>query len=147
MNLIGWFPGKIHTRRFPGRLDALSLVVPTVVLLLDFCCSSVSVLVLLSSAHLLSSQFWILVYMFAVLMHRSVRNYSCGLNILYVYEPQQNLGRGLWLSSFWSFRSFYFYFMLSLLYVFLTSWLSGRRYGIGLYRSLIVAFSFTSQQY
>ena len=37
-------------------LDALSLVGPTGVQLLDFCCSSVSELVLLLSAHVVSSQ-------------------------------------------------------------------------------------------
>ena len=37
--------------------------------LLDFCCSSVSVRVLLLSTHLVSTQFWILNNMFAVLMH------------------------------------------------------------------------------
>ena len=37
-------------------LDALSLIGPTGVQLLDFCCSSVSVLVLPLSTHLVSSQ-------------------------------------------------------------------------------------------
>ena len=49
-------------------LDALSLVGPTGVQLLDFCCSSVSVLVLLLSSHLASSRCWILICVFVVLM-------------------------------------------------------------------------------
>ena len=53
-------------------------------------------LVLLLSTHLVSSQCWILIYTFAVLIHRWVRNPWREPNILYVYEPQQNLGRGLW---------------------------------------------------
>ena len=50
---------KAPTIKFLNKLvapDALSLVEPTGVQLLDFCCSSVSVLVLLSSNHLVSSQ-------------------------------------------------------------------------------------------
>ena len=43
--------------------------------------------------------------MFAFLMHRWVRKPSRGPNILYVYEPQQNLGRGLRLSSWLCVRS------------------------------------------
>ena len=54
--------------------------------LLHFCCSSVSVLVLLLRTHLVSFQCWILIYMFAVLMHWWVWRTS---------EPEQNLGRGL----------------------------------------------------
>ena len=42
-------------------LDDLSLVWPTGVQLLDFCCSSVSVLVLLLNTHLASYQYWILI--------------------------------------------------------------------------------------
>ena len=55
--------------------------------LLDNCCTSFSVLVLLLSTHLDSSLY--------VLMHWWVRSPSRGPNNLYVYEPQQNLGRGL----------------------------------------------------
>ena len=86
-------------------LDALSLVGPIVVLLLDFCCSSVSVLVLLLSTHLLSSQCWILMYMFAVLMHRWVRKLHRGRISWMFFKPQHNLRRGLWLSSWRSVRS------------------------------------------
>ena len=76
-------------------LDALSVVGPTGVQLLDFCCSSVSVSVLLLSTHLVSSQCWIFIYMFAVLMHRWVRSPSREPNNFYVNELKQNLGRGL----------------------------------------------------
>ena len=99
--------------------------------LLGCCCSWVSVLVLLLNIHLVSSQCWILTYMFAILMYWWARNPSRGPNNLYVYEPQLNLGRGCWPSKtglsnpspppqknpviyYWSFvRSFCFYFMLS----------------------------------
>ena len=50
-------------------IDDLSLVGPTGVQLFDLCCSTVSVLGLLLSTHLVSSQHWILIYMFAALMH------------------------------------------------------------------------------
>ena len=75
-------------------LDALSLAGPTGVQVLDFCCSSVSELVLLLCARLVSSQWWLNLYVrcFHALMSRSP---SRGPNNLYVYEPQQNLGRGL----------------------------------------------------
>ena len=60
-------------------------------------CSSVSVRVLLLSTDLESSLCWILIYMymFSVWMHRCVRSPSRGPNNLFVYEPQQNIGRGL----------------------------------------------------
>ena len=67
------------------RLDALPLVGPTRVQLLDFWWSSVLVLVLLLSTHLASSQCWILIYMFAVFMHWWVRSLLRGPNNLYVY--------------------------------------------------------------
>ena len=76
-------------------LDALFLIGPTWIQLLDFRSSSVSVLVLLLSIHLVSSQCWILIYIFAVLIHRWAINPSCRPNNLYVYEPQQNPWRGL----------------------------------------------------
>ena len=61
---------------------------------LDICCSSVSVRVLLLSSHLVSTQrYWILIYMIAVLMHRRIRSPSRGPHTLYIFEPQQNLGR------------------------------------------------------
>ena len=50
-------------------LDAVSLVGPTGVQLLGFCCSSVSVLFLLLSTQIVLSQCWILDCMFAGLMH------------------------------------------------------------------------------
>ena len=75
-------------------LDALSLVGQIGAQLLDICCSSVSLRVLLLSSHLISTQCcWILIYMIAVLMHRRIRSPSQGPNTLYVFEPQQNLGR------------------------------------------------------
>ena len=52
------------------------LVRPTQVQLLDFCCTSIVVLVLLSNTHLVSSQWWILIYMIAVLMHWWIRSPS-----------------------------------------------------------------------
>ena len=58
---------------------------PAGVQLLDICCSSVSVRVLLLSSHLIC--------MIAVLMHRRIRNPSRGPNTLCVFEPQQNLGQ------------------------------------------------------
>ena len=62
-------------------LDALSFVGPTGVQLSDFCCSSVSVLVFLSSINFVSSKCWfICLSFFYALM-------SC--------ESQQRLGRGL----------------------------------------------------
>ena len=76
------------------ELDALSLVGPIEVQLLDICCSSVLVRVLLFNSHLVSTQCcWILIYMIAVLMHRRIRSPSRGPNTLYVLEPQQNIGR------------------------------------------------------
>ena len=74
-------------------LDALSLVGPIGIQLLDICCSSASVRVLLLSSHLVSTHCcWILIYMIAVLMHRRIRNPSRGPNTLYFYEAQQNQG-------------------------------------------------------
>ena len=62
---------------------------------LDICCSRVSVRVLLLSSHLVSTQCClILIYMIAVLMHRRIKSPSRGPHTLYVFEPQQNLGRG-----------------------------------------------------
>ena len=63
----------------------------------------------LSVEYLVSSECWILVYRFAVLMHWWVRNPSRGLNDWYVYEPQQNLGRGwcTWCAGliyYWQFQ-------------------------------------------
>ena len=67
-------------------LDALSLVGPIGIQLLDICCSSVSVRVLLLSFNLVSTQCCgILIYMTAVLMHRRIRSPSRGLNTLYVF--------------------------------------------------------------
>ena len=45
--------------------------------------------------HLVSSQCWVLIYVFAVLMYGRVRSPSRGPNKMYVYEPKQNLWRGL----------------------------------------------------
>ena len=55
---------------------------------LNYCCSSVTALVLLLCTHLISSQWWILIYMFAVLMLWWVGSPSRGRNDLYGYEPQ-----------------------------------------------------------
>ena len=63
--------------------------------LLGFCCSSISVLVLLSGTHLVSSQCWILIYMFSVLMQWCVGHPSRGPNKLYFSESLQSLRRGL----------------------------------------------------
>ena len=62
--------------------------------LFDFCCSSVSVLALLSSARLMSCQCWILIYMFAVLMPWWVTKPSRRPNNLYVYVSHQKPRRG-----------------------------------------------------
>ena len=48
---------------------SLSLVGPIRVQLLDLRCSGVSVKVLLLSTHLVSSQYWTMVYMFAAFVH------------------------------------------------------------------------------
>ena len=76
-------------------LDALSLVGPIGVQLLDISCSSASVRVLLFSPIVSTLCCWILIYMIAVLMHRRIRSPSRRPNALYVFEPQQNIGRGL----------------------------------------------------
>ena len=73
------------------RLDALSLVGPTVVQLFGFCCL---VLVLLLRTHLGQSQCWILMCKFAVLMHWWVEVlHADRTTFIYVYELQQNLRR------------------------------------------------------
>ena len=91
-----WRPRPKHVQYNWLGLDALSLVWPIGVQLLDICCSSVSVRVLLFNSHLVSTQCcWILIYIIAVLMHRLIRSPSRGPNTLYVFESQQNLGRGL----------------------------------------------------
>ena len=76
-------------------LDALSLFGPIGVQLLDICCSSLSVRVLLLSSHLVSTQYcWILIYMIAVLMHRRIRSPSRGPNTLYVFNHSRTKGEG-----------------------------------------------------
>ena len=90
-----------------ASLIALSLVGPTGVQLLGFCCSSISVRVLLLSTHLVSTPCcWILIYMFAVAMHRWVRS----PNNLYIFEPLQNLGRGCFFLFVFFFVFVYFFF-------------------------------------
>ena len=77
-----------------SELDYLSLVGLAGVQLLDFCCSSVSVFVLLLSAHFVSSEYWILIYMFVVLIPWWVGGPWWAPGSLYVYEPQRNKGKG-----------------------------------------------------
>ena len=60
----------VDLRHNDGSGWGLSFVKPIGVQMLGFCSSSVSVLILLLSTHLISSQYWILICMFAVLMHR-----------------------------------------------------------------------------
>ena len=75
-----------HVQYICLGLDALSLVVLIGIQLLDICCSSVSVRVLVLSSHLVWTQCcWVLIYMIAVLMHRRIRSPSRGPNILYVF--------------------------------------------------------------
>ena len=76
-----------------GRLglDALSVIGPTGVQLLYFCCSSVLVRVLLSSYFITSLNLYLYVCCYDTWMSR---NTSRGPNNVYGYEPQQNLGRG-----------------------------------------------------
>ena len=83
-------PKNFHLSWF--RLDALSLVGPS-----GFnCWICVALALRVGLQH--SSCFipWILIYMFAVLMHTWVRSPSRGPNNLYIYELQQNLGWGIY---------------------------------------------------
>ena len=49
---------------------------------------------LLLSTRLASSQWWILIYMFTVLIHWWVESFTRTEQLLCVYEPQRNLGWG-----------------------------------------------------
>ena len=88
----GWSESSLAAQSFCWFYHGLAHI--SSVSLFDFCWSSVSVLVLLLSTCLVSSQHWILVYMIAVLLHWWIRSPSRGPINLYFMTHSRTQGEG-----------------------------------------------------
>ena len=97
-----WVPPQTQWRLQPNVFQLIWLIAWCSVFgrahrvqLLDFCFSGSLALILLCSTHIVSSQCWIFIYIFAVLMHWWVKNPLRGPVTLYVCKSQQKLAWGL----------------------------------------------------